>query len=220
MILRKLCAEGLGSLLLSATVIGSGIMAVRLSGGNDAIALLGNTAATAGILYALIVTLAPVSGAHFNPAVSLVMLLRGELRLAEAALYMPMQIIGCVLGAWLAHAMFELPVLQTSGHARAGAAQMLSEGAATFALVLVILGSARHGLTVVATAVALTILAGYWWTASTSFANPAITIARAMTDTFAGIRPGDVPGFVAGQVSGAIAALLVSSFLWPKGENA
>lgn len=220
MILRKLCAEGLGSLLLSATVIGSGIMAVRLSGGNDAIALLGNTAATAGILYALIVTLAPVSGAHFNPAVSLVTLLRGELRLAEAALYMPMQIIGCVLGAWLAHAMFELPVLQTSGHARAGAAQMLSEGAATFALVLVILGSARHGLTVVATAVALTILAGYWWTASTSFANPAITIARAMTDTFAGIRPGDVPGFVAGQVSGAIAALLVSSFLWPKGENA
>lgn len=220
MILRKLCAEGLGSLLLSATVIGSGIMAVRLSGGNDAIALLGNTAATAGILYALIVTLAPVSGAHFNPAVSLVMLLRGELRLVEAALYMPMQIIGCVLGAWLAHTMFELPVLQTSGNARAGAAQMLSEGAATFALVLVILGSARHGLTVVATAVALTILAGYWWTASTSFANPAITIARAMTDTFAGIRPGDVPGFVAGQVSGAIAALLVSSFLWPKGENA
>lgn len=220
MILRKLCAEGLGSLLLSATVIGSGIMAVRLSGGNDAIALLGNTAATAGILYALIVTLAPVSGAHFNPAVSLVMLLRGELRLAEAALYMPMQIIGCVLGAWLAHTMFELPVLQTSGHARAGAAQMLSEGAATFALVLVILGSARHGLTVVATAVALTILAGYWWTASTSFANPAITIARAMTDTFAGIRPGDVPGFVAGQVSGAIAALSVSNFLWPKGENA
>lgn len=220
MILRKLCAEGLGSLLLSATVIGSGIMAVRLSGGNDAIALLGNTAATAGILYALIVTLAPVSGAHFNPAVSLVMLLRGELRLVEAALYMPMQIIGCVLGAWLAHTMFELPVLQTSGNARAGAAQMLSEGAATFALVLAILGSARHGLTVVATAVALTILAGYWWTASTSFANPAITIARAMTDTFAGIRPGDVPGFVAGQVSGAIAALLVSSFLWPKGENA
>jgi glycerol uptake facilitator-like aquaporin len=219
-ILRKLCAEGLGSLLLSATVIGSGIMAVRLSGGNDAIALLGNTAATAGILYALIVTLAPVSGAHFNPAVTLVMALRREVSLGAAALYIPAQILGCVLGAWLAHAMFEMPVIQTSGHVRAGAAQMLSEGAATFALVLVILGSARHGLTVVATAVALTILAGYWWTASTSFANPAITIARAMTDTFAGIRPGDVPGFVAGQVSGAIAALLVSSFLWPKGENA
>lgn len=220
MILRKLCAEGLGSLLLSATVIGSGIMAVRLSGGNDAIALLGNTAATAGILYALIVTLAPVSGAHFNPAVSLVMLLRGELRLAEAALYIPMQIIGCVLGAWLAHAMFELPVLQTAAHARAGPAQMLSEGAATFALVFVILGAARHGLTVVATAVALTIMAGYWWTASTSFANPAITIARAMSDTFAGIRPADVPGFIVGQIGGALAAFVVGGLLLPKGDKA
>jgi glycerol uptake facilitator-like aquaporin len=218
-ILRKVSAEGLGSLLLSATVIGSGIMAVRLSGGNDAIALLGNTAATAGILYALIVTLAPVSGAHFNPAVTMVMALRGEIGLAAAACYVPAQILGCVLGAWLAHTMFEMPVLQTSGHGRAGAAQMLSEGAATFALVFVILGSARHGLTVVATAVALTILAGYWWTASTSFANPAITIARAMTDTFAGIRPADVPGFIIGQIGGALAAFAVGGLLLPKGDK-
>lgn len=218
--MRRLSAEALGSLLLSATVIGSGIMAAQLSGGNNAIALLGNTAATAGILYALIVTLAPVSGAHFNPAVSLVMLLRGELRLAEAALYMPMQIIGCVLGAWLAHTMFELPVLQTAAHARAGPAQMLSEGAATFALVFVILGAARHDLTVVATAVALTIMAGYWWTASTSFANPAITIARAMSDTFAGIRPADVPGFIVGQIGGALAAFVVGGLLLPKGDKA
>ena len=219
MILRRLCAEGLGSLLLSATVIGSGIMAVRLAGGNDALALLGNTAATAGILYALIVTLAPVSGAHFNPAVTLVMLVRGEIGATAATLYVPMQIIGCVLGAWLAHAMFGLPIIQTSGHVREGAAQILSEGAATFALVLVILGSARHGLTVVATAVALTILAGYWWTASTSFANPAITIARAMSDTFAGIRPADVPGFVLGQLAGALAALAVGGFLLAKDKT-
>lgn len=220
MILRKVCAEGLGSLLLSATVIGSGILAARLSGGNDAIALLGNTAATAGILYALIVTLAPVSGAHFNPAVTLVMALRGEIGPGAAALYMPAQIIGCVLGAWLAHTMFEMPVLQTSSHVRAGAAQILSEGAATFALVFVILGSARHGLTVVATAVALTILAGYWWTASTSFANPAITIARAMSDTFAGIRPADVPGFIIGQIGGALAAFAAAALLLPKGDTA
>ena len=205
--------------MLSATVIGSGIMAARLSGGNEAIALLGNTAATAGILYALIVTLAPVSGAHFNPAVTMVMALRREIGIGAAALYVPTQIVGCVLGAWLAHAMFELPVLQTAAQVRTGPAQMLSEGAATFALVFVILGAARHGVTVVATAVALTILAGYWWTASTSFANPAITIARAMTDTFAGIRPADVPGFVAGQISGATAALSIATFLWPKGEK-
>lgn len=213
--MRRLLAEFIGSLLLAGTVIGSGIMASRLAGGNDAVALLANTAATAGILFALIATLGPVSGAHFNPAVTLALAIRREIGPGAAALYVPAQVLGCVAGAVLAHAMFELPLLQTASVARAGGAQMLSEGVATFALVLVILGAARHGTQTVAAAVALTIAAGYWWTASTSFANPAITIARAMSDTFAGVRPADAPGFVAGQIAGALAAVAVASMLWP-----
>jgi glycerol uptake facilitator-like aquaporin len=213
---RRLLAEALGSLILTGTVIGSGILAVRMAAGNDAIALIGNTAATAAILFVLVSGLGPISGAHFNPAVSLVMALRRELSLLSLALYMPIQVAGCILGAWLAHAMFELPLLQFSTHVRDGPAQLLSEGVATFALVFAILTVARFRPQAVAGAVALVITAGYWWTASTSFANPAITIARAMTDTFAGVRPADAPGFIAGQFAGALMAWIVCAILLPK----
>jgi glycerol uptake facilitator-like aquaporin len=201
-----LAAEALGSALLTGVVIGSGILAARLSGGNDAVALLGNTGATAAILYVLITALGPISGAHFNPAVTLVMALRREIGVGAALAYGVAQIVGCVAGAMLAHAMFALPLLQTATHVRAGFAQDLSEGIATFALVFAILLVSRVRPQAVAAAAALTIAAGYWWTASTSFANPAITIARALSDTFAGVRPADVPGFVAGQIIGALAA--------------
>jgi glycerol uptake facilitator-like aquaporin len=213
---RKLLAEGLGSMLLAGVVIGSGILAERLSAGNDGVALLGNTLATAAILFVLIVTLGPVSGAHFNPVVTLVMALRRELAAKDAALYVPIQIVGCVGGAWLAHAMFELSILQTAATDRSGWARMLAEGVATFTLVFAILGSVRWRPDAVPTTVALVITAGYWWTASTSFANPAITIARAMTDTFAGVRPLDVPGFVVAQIVGALLAAAVGRVLFPK----
>lgn len=213
---RRLFAETLGSAMLTGTVIGSGILAARLAGGNDAVALLGNTAATAAILFVLITSLGPISGAHFNPAVTLIMALRREVSGLDALLYIPLQIGGCILGAWLAHAMFELPIVQISTHVRAGPAQMLSEGVATFALVFTILGVSRWRPDAVAAAVALVITAGYWWTASTSFANPAITIARAMSDTFAGVRPADAPGFIAGQVAGALAAWAACALLFPK----
>lgn len=204
--------------MLAGTVIGSGILAQRLSGGNDAIALLGNTIATAAMLFVLVAGLAPVSGAHFNPAVSLVMTLRRELSLVSLALYAPLQVAGCVGGAALAHAMFELPLVQVSTQTRAGAALILSEGVATFALVFAILTVSRWRKDAVAIAVALVIAAGYWWTASTSFANPAITVARALSDSFAGVRPHDVPGFIAGQFAGALAAWLCAAVLLPRGE--
>lgn len=206
--------------MLSGTVIGSGILAARLAGGNDAIALLGNTAATAAILFVLITSLGPISGAHFNPAVTMIMALRRETPFVRALLYIPVQIAGCILGAWLAHAMFDLPIVQVSTHVRAGPAQMLSEAVATFALVFVILAVSRWRPDAVAAAVALVITAGYWWTASTSFANPAITIARAMSDTFAGVRPADAPGFIAGQLAGALAAWTACAILLPKDEAA
>jgi glycerol uptake facilitator-like aquaporin len=215
---NRLAAETLGSLILSGTVIGSGILAARLSGGNDAIALLGNTAATAAILFVLITALGPISGAHFNPAVTLVMALRHNIKPLEALLYVIAQICGCVAGAVLAHAMFELPLLQQGAQERGGLAQALSEGVATFALVLAILLVSRTRPSAVPAAVALTIAAGYWWTASTSFANPAITIARAMTDSFAGIRPEDAPAFIAAQFTGALVALVIGSWL-AKGLN-
>lgn len=205
----RLAAEFGGSLILAAVVIGSGVMGARLSGGNDAVALLGNTAATGAIIYVLITALGPVSGAHFNPAVTLVMVLRREIGVVLSVLYTIAQIAGCVAGAVLAHAMFELPLVQTSAHVRAGPAQFLSEGVATFALVACILLVSKVRPNAVAAAVSLTIVAGYWWTASTSFANPAITIARAMSDTFAGIRPTDVGAFVAAQLAGAVLAAAV-----------
>lgn len=211
---RRLAAEGLGSCLLTATVIGSGILAAGMSGGNDSVALLGNTLATAAILYVLVATLGPASGAHFNPAVTLVALLRGEIRPWPAALYVALQIIGCAAGAILAHAMFELPLIQAGTADRSGAAKVLAEGAATFALVFAILGGMRHRPQDMPAVVALVIAAGYWWTSSTSFANPAITIARSLTDTFAGIRMQDAPGFIGGQIAGALAAWIVGGWIF------
>lgn len=217
---RRLAAEALGSALLTGTVVGSGVLAARMAAGNDAVALLGNTAATAAMLFVLVTGLGSVSGAHFNPAVTLVMALRREIGVVAALLYVPVQVAGCIAGALLAHVMFELPVLQVSQHARAGLAQMTSEGVATFALVFAILSVSRWRPQAVPAAVALVITAGYWWTASTSFANPAITIARAMSNTFAGIRPGDAPGFIAAQFIGAVAALVAARLIHPKEDVA
>lgn len=205
---RRLAAEGLGSLLLAATVVGSGIMAERLAGGNVAVALLANTAATVAVLAALIALLGPVSGAHFNPAVSVVQALRHALPWSEAAQYAAVQVLGCCLGALLAHAMFSLPLAQASLHARSGPAQWLSEAVATFGLLLVVLGHRRSEDA--PWMVAAWIGAAYWFTASTSFANPAITIARSLTDTFSGIRPIDAPGFIVAQIGGGLLALLVA----------
>lgn len=215
---QRVLAELLGSFILAAAVIGSGVLAQRMSDGNDAVALLGNTAATGAILFVLIAGLGPISGAHFNPAVSLVMALRRELSAGVLFLYVGAQMLGCAAGALLAHAMFELPLLQISTHARAGAAQMLSESVATFTLVFAILMVSRWRRDAVPAAVALTITAGYWWTASTSFANPAITIARALSDTFAGVRPQDAPGFVVAQLAGALGALGMCAMLLPRGR--
>lgn len=213
---RRLFAEFLGSCLLAATVIGSGILAVQLSSGNDGVALLGNTVATAAILYVLIATLGPVSGAHFNPAVTLVMALKREISPTEALAYIALQIAGCVAGALLAHAMFDMPLIQQATHDRSGAGRLLAEGSATFALVFAILGGVRYRPNDLPAIVALVITAGYWWTSSTSFANPAITLARALSDTFAGIRPQDTPGFIAAQLAGAILAWLAGGWLFGK----
>ena len=210
---RRLVAEFLGTLLLLATVVGSGVMGVNLAQGNDALALLANAAATAAVLYVLIVGFAPISGAHFNPAVTLVMRLRGEIGSADATAYVAAQVLGAVLGVWLAHAMFDLALWQPGVKLRSGAAQWLSEGIATFGLVLTILLGQRHRAAALPALVASYIFAAYWFTASTSFANPAVTLARALTQTFAGIRPADAPGFVLAQFSGAILALGVGAWL-------
>jgi len=207
-----LAAEGIGSLLLAATVIGSGVMAERLAGGNVAIALLANTAATVAVLATLIALLGPLSGAHFNPAVSLIEAVRRKLPWPDAAAYVLVQIAGCCAGALLAHAMFDLPLLQSSTHVRAGFPQWLAEAVATFGLLLVVLGHRRPQDA--PWMVAAWIGAAYWFTASTSFANPAITIARSLTNTFAGIRPFDVPGFIFAQLVGAGLALWLARFLF------
>lgn len=204
---RRLVAEGLGTALLLAGVVGSGVMGVALSQGNDAVALLANAGATAGLLYVLIVTLGPISGAHFNPAVTLVMALRGDLRARDAAAYVPMQVLGAIAGVVLAHAMFDLDLLQPGTRVRTGASQWLSEGVATFGLLLTILLGAKQRPTAVPALVAAYIFAAYWFTASTSFANPAVTLARALTQTFAGIRPEDIAGFIGSQLLGAVAAM-------------
>jgi glycerol uptake facilitator-like aquaporin len=208
---RALFAEALGSMLLAATVIGSGIMAQRLAGGNLAVALLANTAATVAVLATLISLLGPISGAHFNPAVSIVEALRGKLTLQRTVVYVIIQIAGCCLGAVLAHAMFGMPLIQASLHLRTGSAQWLSEGVATAGLILVVMGS--PGPNEAAWRVAAWIGAAYWFTASTSFANPAITIARSLSDTFAGIAPAHVAGFIASQLCGALVGLLFGKFL-------
>ena len=211
---RALAAEGIGSFFLFATVIGSGIMAERLAGGNVAIALLGNTMATAAMLFVLITMLGPISGAHFNPAVSLVMALRHELPWRDVLPYILVQIGFGVLGAWAAHVMFDMPLLQTSLKARTGIGQWTGEAVATFGLILTIIGTARHRPEWIPASVALYIAAAYWFTSSTSFANPAITIARSMTNSFSGIAPADAPMFIVAQLAGAILAAGVGSQLF------
>ena len=206
---RKVLAEGLGTALLLAVVIGSGIMAERLSGGNVAVALLANTLATVGGLYILIEVFGPISGAHFNPAVSLVMASRGQLAWTLLVPYVTMQLSGAMLGAWLAHAMFDMNILQFSTKVRSGAGQWIAEGVATFGLLLVIL---RAPAARVAAMVAAYIGAAYWFTASTSFANPAAAFGRMFSDSFAGIAPPSVPGFVVAEFLGAGLALVVNRF--------
>jgi len=213
-IARRLGAEALGSFFLFATVIGSGIMAQNLSQGNDAVALLGNTLATGAMLFVLITMLGPISGAHMNPAVSLVAASRRELKWADAAAYIVMQFAFGILGAWAAHRMFDLPTLQLSVKARGGLGKALGEAIATFGLILTILGTVRFRREWVAPAVALYITAAYWFTSSTSFANPAITVARSLTNTFAGIAPQDVPLFIVAQLIGAALAALVARLLF------
>jgi glycerol uptake facilitator-like aquaporin len=209
---RRLTAEFLGTGFLVATVIGSGIMGERLAGGNVAIALLANTIATGAALVALILAFGPISGAHFNPVVTLSDALDGGMRWKETPSYIGAQVLGAISGALVAHGMFTLPVVSLSQHARSGAAQIFSEFVATFGLMCVIWGCAKRRPDVVAFAVGAYITAAYWFTASTSFANPAVTIGRALSDTFAGIRPQDVPGFVLAQIGGGFAATLV--FRW------
>lgn len=209
---RRLVAEMLGTGLLVAAVVGSGIMAERLTH-DSALALLANTLPTAAMLVVLVTVLAPVSGAHLNPAVSLVMVLRRALPVSEGGLYVLAQLTGAVLGTMLAHAMFGLPLLETSQHVRTGSGQWLAEAVATFGLVMAILGGSHYRPTAVPLLVGLYIAAAYWFTASTSFANPAVTIARALTDTFSGIRPIDVPAFIAAQLAGAFVAWIAAEWL-------
>ncbi len=216
MLLRKLVAEGLGTALLLAAVVGSGIMGEQLAGGNVAIALLANTIATGAALVALILTFGPISGAHFNPAVTLADASQGGLPWREVPGYVVAQIAGAFAGVATAHGMFRAPALFfASRHERSGVAQMASEFVATFGLLAVIWGTARRRPGVVPFAVAAYIVAAYWFTASTSFANPAVTLARAASDTFAGIRPVDAPGFIAAQLAGAAAATALFRWLVP-----
>ncbi len=211
--LRRLAAEFIGTAFLLATVVGSGIMGETLAGGNVALALLGNTIATGAILVVLILIFGPLSGAHFNPAVTLSFLLRREITAGEALVYVGVQVAAAICGAMAAHIMFAESVLMISTHARTGVGQWFAEFIATFGLVATILGCVRFRPDAVPYAVGLFITAGYWFTASTSFANPAVTIARTLTDTFSGIAPMDAPGFIAAQLVGAVAATLVFGWL-------
>jgi glycerol uptake facilitator-like aquaporin len=213
---RRLLAEALGTAFLLATVIGSGIMGAKLAGGNVAIALLGNTIPTGAILVVLILMLGPVSGAHMNPAVSLAMAIRKELPWREVLPYSATQIVGGVAGVIAAHAMFDLPLLQTSSTTRSGLGQWFAEGVATFGLLLTIIGVVSRNAAAIPYAVGLYITAAYWFTASTSFANPAVTLARTLSDTFAGIMPAHAPAFIAAQLAGMGAALLIAPLIWPK----
>jgi glycerol uptake facilitator-like aquaporin len=213
-IAQRAIAEWLGTAFLLAAVVGSGIMAQKLAGGNVALALLCNAIATGSILVVLILMFAPVSGAHFNPAVTLAYALRGETAWSDAAVYTAAQISGAIIGVWIAHLMFGLPVLQISLTERGGAGQWLAEAVATFGLLLTILGVASRASTAVPYAVGLYITSAYWFTASTSFANPAVTLARSLTDTFAGIAPPGAPAFIAAQLIGAVAAIPLAGWLW------
>ena len=207
-------AECVGTAILLAAVVGSGIMAAKLAGGNGALALLCNTLPTGAILTVLILTFGPVCGAHFNPAVSIAFALRGELPMRTAAIYVGAQVIGGVLGVWAAHLMFELPLWQISITARTGPGQWLAEAVATFGLLLTILGCNARTPSAVPYAVGLYITSAYWFTASTSFANPAVTIARSLSDTFAGIAPAGVLAFIGAQLLGMLAAVTLGRWLW------
>jgi glycerol uptake facilitator-like aquaporin len=212
---RRTVAEGVGTAMLLAAVVGSGIMGERLAGGNVAIALLANTIATGAALVALILTFGPISGAHFNPVVTLADAAMGGLKWAEAPFYLSAQFAGALIGVAAAHLMFGAPIFFASHHVRSGAAQMFSEFVATFGLIAVIWGCARRHSDTVPFAVGAYIMAAYWFTASTSFANPAVTIARSLSDTFAGIRPADVPAFMVAQILGAAAATILFRWLVP-----
>ena len=212
---RRLVAEGLGTAILVATVVGSGIMAERLAGGNQAIALLGNTIPTGAILVVIITIFGPISGGHFNPAVSLVFASRGEMQWSEVAPYIGVQCAGGVLGTIVAHFMFDLAPVVIGIKERSGTSQWLAEAVATFTLILTILGGLRYASSAVPWLVGLTITAAYWFTASTSFANPAVTLARGFTATFAGIALNHVPGFVIAQIAGAAIGASVSLLLFP-----
>ena len=211
---QRIVAEGLGTAFLLAAVVGSGVMAAKLSGGNGALALLCNTLPTGAILAVLILTFGPISGAHFNPAVSIAFALRGQLPAQIAAVYIATQIVGGIAGVWAAHAMFDLPLWQLSLTVRTGPGQWLAETVATFGLVMTIFGCVARTPAAVPYAVGLYITSAYWFTASTSFANPAVTIARSLSNTFAGIAPANVAAFVAAQLAGMIAAVMLGRWLW------
>jgi glycerol uptake facilitator-like aquaporin len=211
---RAVFAEAIGSFFLFATVVGSGIMAESLAGGNVAIALIGNTMATGAMLFVLITMLGPVSGAHFNPAVSLVMALRREISARTCIVYVLVQLVFGIVGVWAAHLMFDLPIIQFSTKVRTGTGQWAGEAIATFGLVFAILGTARHRPEWIPASVALYIASAYWFTSSTSFANPAITVARSLSDSFAGIAPANIFGFVLAQLSGALLAMVAGRFLF------
>jgi glycerol uptake facilitator-like aquaporin len=217
---QRVFAEWLGTAFLLAAVVGSGIMAQKLAGGNDALALLCNTIPTGAILAVLILMFGAISGAHFNPAVSLAFALRGELPWSIGAAYIAAQIVGAVSGVWIAHLMFELPVWQYAATARTGPGQWLAEAIATLGLLLTIFGCVARTPSAVPYAVGLYITSAYWFTASTTFANPAVTLARALSDTFAGIAPAGVPAFIAAQLVGMVVAVGIGARLWPKGKRA
>jgi glycerol uptake facilitator-like aquaporin len=215
---RQLAAEGIGTMTLLATVIGSGIMAERLAGGNVAVALLGNTIPTGAILYVLITIFGPVSGAHFNPAVTIAFAIQRQVAAPQALMFILMQVAGGLCGAMLAHLMFEMPILQLSQNARTGGAQWLSEFVATFGLLTVIFGGLRWRPESVPMLVGLYITAAYWFTASTSFANPAVTIARAFTDSFSGILPAHAPGFILAQLAAACLAPAILGWMFTRAD--
>jgi len=215
---RAFC-EGLGTAFLLAAVVGSGIMAQQLAGGNGALALLCNTLPTGAILAVLILVFGPLSGAHFNPAVTVAFALRGQLPWGVGGVYIAVQVLGAILGVWIAHLMFALPVWQLSTTERVGSGQWLAESVATFGLVLAIFGCVARAPASVPYAVGLYITSAYWFTASTSFANPAVTVARSLSDTFAGIAPSDVPGFIVAQILGALAAGVLGGWLFAKARR-
>ncbi|MEM8685046.1 MAG: MIP/aquaporin family protein [Pseudomonadota bacterium] len=216
---RRYAAEFVGTVFLLATVVGSGIMAEALANGNVAIALLGNTLPTGAMLVVLIWAFGPVSGAHFNPAVTVAFAVRREITVAESAGYTVCQVAGALVGVWLAHAMFDVDILQVSGKLRSGAGQWLSEAVATFGLLMAILATLRYGTRIVAVSVGLYISAAYWFTASTSFANPAVTVGRTLTDSFSGIYPSHAPAFIAAQLLGALLAVVFFAWLLPSSDE-